>query len=66
MSTFTGLQTLQDLGGLDAVDIKAVRRYVQSLESATGGFYAAAWDQAVHVEYTFYGLGALSILGVPR
>ncbi len=62
LSTFTGLLTLQDLGGLDQIDVVAATRYVQSLEAEGGGFYAAVWDEAVDVEYTFYGLGALGIL----
>lgn len=63
LSTFTGTLTLLDLGGLDAIDVRAARRYVQSLELPAGGFHGAAWDPACDVEYSFYGLGALALLG---
>jgi geranylgeranyl transferase type-2 subunit beta len=62
LSTFTGVLTLTDLGGLDAVDIAAVRRYVSQLDQAGGGYCGAAWDQGVDVEYTFYGLGTAALL----
>jgi len=62
LSTFTGLLTLQDLGGDDAVDATAIERYVKSLEREEGGFHGAAWDPAHDVEYTFYGLGCLALL----
>jgi geranylgeranyl transferase type-2 subunit beta len=62
LSTFTGLLTLADLGAIGEVDDRAVRRYVASLAAEDGGFYAGAWDTAVDVEYTFYGLGALALV----
>jgi geranylgeranyl transferase type-2 subunit beta len=62
LSTFTGLLTLQDLGGNNEIDIKLLARFVQSLELETGGFHGAAWDPAHDVEYTFYGLGCLALL----
>lgn len=63
LSTFTGLLTLHDLGFSDALDADGVRRYLESsLEFPTGGFRAASWDEAADVEYTFYGLGTLSLL----
>jgi geranylgeranyl transferase type-2 subunit beta len=62
LSTFTGLLTLQDLGGSNQIDMKPISRFVQSLELETGGFHGAAWDPAHDVEYTFYGLGCLALL----
>jgi geranylgeranyl transferase type-2 subunit beta len=62
LSTFTGLLTLQDLGGDHQIDRDAIRRFVRSLELETGGFHGAAWDPAHDVEYTFYGLGCLALL----
>lgn len=62
LSTFTGLLTLADLGHVDAVDLHAARRYVDSLQLDDGGFHGAAWDSACDVEYTFYGLGATALL----
>jgi geranylgeranyl transferase type-2 subunit beta len=62
LSTFTGLLTLQDLGGTRALDLAAVRRYVDSLEQPAGGFHGAAWDAASDIEYSFYGLGCFALL----
>lgn len=61
LSTFTALQTLQQLQRLEAVDLLAVQQFVLALEQPTGGFLAAAWDDVADVEYTFYGLAALSL-----
>ena len=62
LSTFTGLLTLQDLGGAAEIDLDAARRYAQSLALDDGGFRGAEWDPAHDVEYTFYGLGTLGLL----
>lgn len=62
LSTFTGMLTLQDLGGSAELDLKAISRFVHSLEREEGGFAGAAWDPAHDVEYTFYGLGCLALL----
>lgn len=65
LSTFTGLQTLDDLGQIGNIDWEAGLSYVRSLAAVQGGFRAAAWDDAVDVEYSFYGLAALGLL-LPR
>jgi geranylgeranyl transferase type-2 subunit beta len=65
LSTFTGLLTLQDLGGSGELDSRAVGRFVRSLEREDGGFAGAAWDPAHDVEYTFYGLGCLGLVHAP-
>ena len=62
LSTFTGVLTLTDLGGVDTVDMAAVRDYVSRLEQVGGGYCGAAWDQGIDVEYTFYGLGTAALL----
>lgn len=62
LSTFTGVLTLQDLGGLSEINLPGVEKYVRSLEREEGGFHGAAWDDAHDVEYTFYGLGCLGLL----
>ena len=62
LSTFTGLLTLQDLGGVSEIDIAAVERFVRSLAREEGGFHGAVWDTAHDVEYSFYGLGCLGLL----
>jgi geranylgeranyl transferase type-2 subunit beta len=64
LSTFTGLLTIQDLGLSGILDPERVRGfYERALEFPTGGFRAATWDEAADVEYTFYGLGGLALLG---
>jgi len=62
LSTFTGLLTLEDLGGAEEIDLPAVARFLNQLQLPAGGFQAAEWDQSHDVEYTFYGLGALALL----
>ena len=62
LSSFTGLLTLQDLGGDDEINTTAVERYARSLEMPAGGFHGAALDEATDVEYTFYGIGTLGLL----
>jgi geranylgeranyl transferase type-2 subunit beta len=64
LSTFTGLLTLIDLGAERELDAQAILRFVQSLEREEGGFQGAAWDTAHDVEYSFYGLGCLSLLAL--
>ena len=62
LSTFTGLLTLQDLGGTGQIDLAALAGFVRSLDREEGGFHGAAWDTAHDVEYSFYGLGCLGLL----
>ena len=66
LSSFTGMLTLIDLGGLHEIEIDQLAGYVQSMEIETGGFHGAAWDPAHDVEYTFYGLGCLALLNRPK
>ncbi|HEV3022156.1 MAG TPA: prenyltransferase/squalene oxidase repeat-containing protein [Pirellulales bacterium] len=63
LSTFTGALTLGDLAANGEIDRAAARRFVESMELAGGGFRGGAWDEGTDVEYTFYGLAALAILG---
>ena len=62
LSTFTGSLTLVDLNALDEIDIADARRYAESMEQVGGGFRGAELDPADDVEYSFYGLGCLSLL----
>lgn len=62
LSTFTGCWTLHQLGGLSRINTVAVLDYARSLELPQGGFRAGLWDDQTDVEYTFYGLGVLSLL----
>ena len=64
LSTFTGLLTMQDLHLKGIIDPERVEEFVTgTLEFPTGGFRGAAWDEQADVEYTFYGLGILGLLG---
>ena len=62
LSSFTGLLTLQDLGGTSEINAAAIERFAHSLALEEGGFHGAAWDGAHDVEYSFYGLGCLALL----
>jgi geranylgeranyl transferase type-2 subunit beta len=62
LSTFTAAATLADLDALEQIDIPAALRYAKSLQWSDGGFQGAVWDEERDVEYTFYGLGCLSLL----
>jgi len=62
LSTYTALQTLRDVGYWNQVDADAVSRFVRSLQDPAGGFRAAAWDDSVDVEYSFYGMASLGLL----
>jgi geranylgeranyl transferase type-2 subunit beta len=62
LSTFTGAWTLDQLKALNQLDLNSVRSYVQALEMNSGGFRAGLWDNRADVEYTFYGLGVMSLL----
>lgn len=62
LSTFTGLLTLADLKAEEEVDLDAARRFAASLDQPEGGFLAAAWDEEVDVEYTFYGIATAGLL----
>lgn len=61
LSSCTGMITLVDLDAVDAIDVKAVHRYADSMQAAGGGFTGFSLDHIADVEYTFYGLAALSL-----
>jgi geranylgeranyl transferase type-2 subunit beta len=63
LSTFTGGWTLAQLEALDQLDAESVRDFTASVEMPGGGFRGGVWDDRADVEYTFYGLGVLSLLG---
>ena len=66
LSSFTGSLTLLDLDSFDELDIELLRKFVDSLQLDSGGFQAAAWDDAHDVEYSFYGLGCLALLNLGK
>lgn len=63
LSTFTGAWTLAQLRALDRLATAEVRDFAMSLELPSGGFRGGVWDDRADVEYTFYGLGVLALLG---
>jgi len=62
LSTFTGLWTLDQLGGADRIDAPAALDFATSLQEDDGGFRGNHFDECSDVEYTFYGLGVLALL----
>ena len=62
LSTYTALQTMADLGCWEQVNQQSALKFVQSLRHTEGGFHAAVWDDAVDVEYSFYGIACLGLL----
>jgi len=64
LSTFTAILTCQDLGLDDLWKPRQVEGFLTEwLEFPTGGFRGASWDENADVEYTFYGLGTLALVG---
>jgi geranylgeranyl transferase type-2 subunit beta len=64
LSTFTALATLIAMDRIDPVDLKKHIRFVGSLADAGGGFRSCAIDSEPDIEYTYYGLGCLSLFAV--
>jgi geranylgeranyl transferase type-2 subunit beta len=62
LSTFTACVTLWDLGFLEETDTSGAFQYGLSMARSDGGFAGFELDPAEDVEYTFYGLGLLSLL----
>jgi geranylgeranyl transferase type-2 subunit beta len=62
LSTFTACVTLWDLEQLEQIDIASAYRYGCSMAREEGGFAGFELDPAQDIEYTFYGLGLLSLL----
>jgi geranylgeranyl transferase type-2 subunit beta len=63
LSTFTASWTLHQLGALDGIDGDEARAFAEWAERPEGGFHGGVWDEGHDVEYTFYGLGILGLLG---
>ncbi len=62
LSSFTVGLTLCDLESFDELDVDLYAKFVESMKLPSGGFQAAAWDDAHDVEYSFYGLGCVALL----
>jgi geranylgeranyl transferase type-2 subunit beta len=63
MSTFTALTALDELGRLDRVRLADAARFAKGLQHEGGGFRGVRSDHEVDVEYSFYGLGVIGLLG---
>ena len=63
LSTFTAMAALDAADRLDRARLADVGRYVRGLALDTGGFRACCCDTGTDVEYTYYGLGTLGLLG---
>lgn len=61
LSTFTGAWTLEELSSLDSLEKETLVGFLDAVEQDNGGFLAGVWDEAVDVEYTFYGLALRSL-----
>ena len=62
LSTFTALQTIVDVDAVASIEKRSCLEFVKSLQAQAGGFLAAAWDEAVDVEYSFYGIASYCLL----
>jgi geranylgeranyl transferase type-2 subunit beta len=62
LSSFTASVTLADLDRLHWVSRDSLRNYTLSMQQTNGGFRGFEFDPADDIEYTFYGLGLLSLL----
>lgn len=63
LSTFTAILTAQDLHLTGSYDPARATEFIRGLEFPDGGYRGALWDLAADVEYTFYALGTLGLLG---
>ncbi len=64
MSTFTALVALAACGATGLVSRAQVGRFAKGLAAPDGGFRATPADDAVDVEYTYYGLGTFGLLSL--
>ena len=62
LSAFTGFLTLLQLGVPQAVDLRALGRFLRTTARHGGGFGATVEDYAADVEYTYYGTALVSVL----
>ena len=62
LSTFTGCVTLWETDSLEQADTQGAWKYGLSMMRPDGGFSGFELDPAEDIEYTFYGLGLLSLL----
>ena len=63
LSTFTGLLSLALLDAHEALNLQALARFVRGCACVGGGFGAFPGDDGTDVEYTYYGVGCIALLG---
>jgi hypothetical protein len=56
-----GKIALADLEATSAVNVEAIERYALSMQAPRGGFFGFSLDQIADVEYSFYGIAAISL-----
>jgi len=61
LSTYTALATLDLVGALDDETLADALVFARSCEGNQGGFMGGYWDDQIDVEYTYYGLGVVSL-----
>jgi len=64
LSTFTALVTLNALDAVRRADLGGVGRFAKRLANESGGFRGTVMDNETDVEYAYYGLGTLGLLGL--
>lgn len=64
LSTFTALVTLNALDAVRRADLGGVGRFTRGLASKSGAFRGTVMDNETDVEYAYYGLGTLGLLGL--
>ncbi len=62
LSSFTASVTLADLDQIQQISLEDLERYALSMQQTSGGFRGFEFDSGDDIEYTFYGLGLLSLL----
>ncbi len=62
LSSFTALTALHEAGAMRALRLAPLGRFARGLACAGGGFAGSARDPGPDAEYTYYGLGVLSLL----
>lgn len=62
LSTFTGVLSMTDLDVANWLDLQSVQQFTEGMMEVNGGFRGGLWDNETDVEYTFYGLGILSMV----
>jgi len=63
LSTFSVLTALILADRLDEIDLPAAARFIQRMKVPGGGFRSCAADPDPDIEYTWYGIGSVAILG---